>query len=111
MATMSINDNDNFYLDLRGGFPSDRSRIAIETDTGLRYSWSDLERSSAMIANYLDSLGLAPGSRIAVQVEKSVESLALYLATLRSGNVFVPLNTAYKSSEVEYFLQDATPAV
>jgi malonyl-CoA/methylmalonyl-CoA synthetase len=54
---------------------------------------------------------LPAGSRIAVQVEKSVEALMLYLATLRAGYVFLPLNTAYQSAEIEYFIGNAQPAV
>ena len=64
-----------------------------------------------MIANLLRSLSLPEGSRIAVQVEKSVEAMMLYLATLRAGYVFLPLNTAYQSAEIEYFIGNAEPAV
>ena len=64
-----------------------------------------------MLANLLDSLDLPPASRIAVQVEKSVESLLFYLAVLRAGHVYLPLNTAYKSDEIGYFIGDAEPAV
>jgi malonyl-CoA/methylmalonyl-CoA synthetase len=64
-----------------------------------------------MMANLLVSLKLPAGSRIAVQVEKSVEALMLYLATLRAGYVFLPLNTAYQSAEIEYFIGNAEPAV
>jgi malonyl-CoA/methylmalonyl-CoA synthetase len=103
--------NANLYLALRQGFPADLNTIAIETDQGLCYSWSDLERGSAMLANWLDRLALPPASRIAVQVEKSVEALMLYLATLRAGHVFLPLNPAYQSTEVAYFVADAEPAV
>lgn len=66
---------------------------------------------SARMANLLASLDLPAGSRIAVQVEKSVEALMLYLATLRAGHVFLPLNTAYQSAEIEYFIGNAEPAV
>ena len=103
--------NANLYLALRQGFPQDLDTLAIETDQGLRYSWRDLERASAMLANWLDSLQLPEGSRIAVQVDKSVEALMLYLATLRAGHVFLPLNPAYQSAELDYFIGDAEPAV
>jgi malonyl-CoA/methylmalonyl-CoA synthetase len=106
----------NLYSALRAAFPADLDRPAIETDggtegPGLVYSWRDLDRASAMLANLLASLGLPPGSRIAVQVEKSVEALALYLATLRAGHVYLPLNTAYQSGEMAYFIGNAEPAV
>ncbi|OIN93145.1 MAG: malonyl-CoA synthase [Comamonadaceae bacterium CG1_02_60_18] len=107
---MTKNDS-NLYAALRAAFPDDLSATAVETDTGLFYTWCDLERGSAMLANFLRSLDLPEGSRIAAQVDKSVEALLLYLATLRAGYVFLPLNTAYQSAEVAYFIGDAEPAV
>jgi malonyl-CoA/methylmalonyl-CoA synthetase len=103
--------NHNLYAALRAAFPKDLKATAIQTDDGLHYSWSDLERASAMMANLLDSLHIPKGSRVAVQVEKSVEAVMLYLATLRAGYVFLPLNTAYQSAEIEYFIGNAEPAV
>ena len=103
--------NANLFAALRAAFPADLDAVAIETDNGLSYSWRDLERATAMLANLLQSLALPAGSRVAVQVEKSVEAVMLYLATLRAGYVFLPLNTAYQSAEVEYFIGNAEPAV
>jgi len=101
----------NLYSALRAAFPSDLKATAVETDEGLLYSWADLDRATAMMANLLQSLDLPEGSRVAVQVEKSVEAMMLYLATLRAGYVFLPLNTAYQSAEIEYFIGNAEPAV
>ncbi len=108
--------NQNLFVALRQAFPADLDAMAVETDNGLSYSWRDLDRATAMIANLLQSLdipksadGVAP--RVAVQVEKSVEAMVLYLATLRAGFVFLPLNTAYQSAEIEYFIGNADPAV
>ncbi|BDT68288.1 long-chain-fatty-acid--CoA ligase [Comamonadaceae bacterium OS-1] len=103
--------NHNLFTALRAGFPSDLDAVAVETDDGLRYSWRDLDRSTAMVANLLASLGLPAGARIAVQVDKSVEAMVLYLATLRAGYVFLPLNTAYQADEIRYFIGNAEPAV
>ena len=103
--------NANIYANLRNHFPVDLDSIAVETDNGLHYSWRDLERGSAMMANLLAGLNIPQGSRVAVQVEKSVEAMMLYLATLRAGLVFLPLNTAYQSAEIEYFITNAEPAV
>ncbi|MDO9359306.1 MAG: malonyl-CoA synthase [Polaromonas sp.] len=103
--------NNNLYAALRESFPDDLGAIAVETDDGLYYSWSDLERGTAMLANLLKSLQLPEGARVAVQVEKSVEAMMLYLATLRAGYVFLPLNTAYQSAEMAYFIGNAEPAV
>ncbi len=104
-------DNKNLYANLRANFPADLDASAVETDNGLTYSWRDLDRASAMMANLFASLKLPQGARIAVQVEKSVEAMVLYLATLRAGYVFLPLNTAYQSSEIEYFITNAQPSV
>jgi malonyl-CoA/methylmalonyl-CoA synthetase len=101
----------NLYSVLENGFPKDRQSCALETHDGLYYSWSDLERATAMMANLLQGLGIPKGSRIAVQVEKSPEALFLYLATLKAGYVYLPLNTAYQAAEIEYFIQNAEPAV
>ena len=107
--------NDNLFAALRAGFPADLDAIAIETtEPGAppqRYTWRDLDRGTAMLANLLVSLDLPEGSRIAVQTEKSVEALMLYLAVLRAGLVYLPLNTAYQRDEIAYFIGNAEPAV
>ncbi len=103
--------DNNLFAVLRAGFPADRQACAVETDNGLHYSWQDLEDASAMVANLLESLQCPRGARIAVQVEKSVEALILYLATLRAGLVYLPLNTAYQHAEMAYFIEDAKPYV
>jgi malonyl-CoA/methylmalonyl-CoA synthetase len=108
---MNARTNANLFAALRAGFPAGLDGIAVETDSGLHYAWRDLERGSAMIANLLQALDLPAGARIAVQVEKSVEAMMLYLATLRAGYVFLPLNTAYRSAEMSYFIGNAEPAV
>ena len=108
-----MHSNHNLFVALRGAFPADLDAVAIETadDAPLHYSWRDLDRGTAMLANLLDSLGLPEGSRIAVQAEKSVEALMLYLAVLRAGLVYLPLNTAYQRDEIAYFIGNAEPAV
>ncbi|MFN3612044.1 malonate--CoA ligase [Tepidimonas sp.] len=108
---MNTAPETNLYAALRAGFPADLDGPAIETDEGLVYTWRDLERGSAMIANLLAGLNLPAASRVVAQVDKSVEALMLYLGTLRAGHVYVPLNTAYPAAEVEYFIDDAEPAV
>ena len=109
------NSNSNLFCALRAAFPGDLDQIAVETTSPqgepLLYTWRDLDHASARIANLLASLKLPSGSRVAVQVEKSVEAMLLYLATPRAGYVFLPLNTAYQSGEIEYFVGNAEPAV
>jgi malonyl-CoA/methylmalonyl-CoA synthetase len=107
--------NSNLFAALRAAFPAELERIAIETANGpgapLHYSWRDLERGTAMLANLLASLELPEGARVAAQTEKSVEALMLYLAVLRAGYVYLPLNTAYRAGEIEYFIGNAEPSV
>jgi malonyl-CoA/methylmalonyl-CoA synthetase len=90
--------NHNLFTALRAAFPADLDAVAVETDGSLAYSWRDLDRATAMMANLLASLNLPAGARVAVQVEKSVEAMMLYLATLRAGYDFLPLNTAYPNT-------------
>jgi len=105
--------NHSIFAALRSQFPHDLDSTAIETADGepALYSWRDLDRATAMMANLFGSLDLPAGSRIAVQTEKSVEALMLYLAVLRAGYVYLPLNTAYQAAEIEYFIGNAEPAV
>jgi malonyl-CoA/methylmalonyl-CoA synthetase len=108
--------NENLYALIESRLPRDLAAPCIETHDGLVYSWRDLHFASARLAGWLASLELprdpdGSAARVAVQVEKSPEALMLYLAALRAGLVYVPLNTAYQRAEVEYFLNDAQPAV
>ena len=114
-AHIDANRNANLFAALRAAFPADLDATAIETADGpgapAFYTWRDLDRATARIANLLDSLDLPAGSRIAVQTDKSVEALMLYLAVLRAGFVYLPLNNAYQAGEIEYFVGNAEPAV
>ena len=110
-------NNNNLFAAIRAAFPDDQSAVAIESadsatgTTVKRYTWQDIDEQTARIANLLASLALPLGSRVAVQTEKSVEALMLYLGVLRAGYVYLPLNTAYQAGEVEYFIGNAEPAV
>ena len=99
----------NLFTALRQGFPADLDRTAIDAE-GALYTWRDLDRASAMLANLLVLLDLPAGSRVAAHTDKSVEALMLYLAVLRAGLVYLPLNPAYQQAELEHFLRDAEPA-
>jgi malonyl-CoA/methylmalonyl-CoA synthetase len=115
--------NANLYARLRPHFPVDLHATAIETADApgghdahaafvpLHYTWADLERGSARMANLFADLALPAGARVLVHADKSVECVMLYLATLRAGLVYVPLNPAYQASEVEYFIENAEPAL
>ena len=89
----------------------DPSRLAIETLDGTRISYGDLIARAGQMANVLVSRGVKPGDRVAAQTEKSVPGLVLYLATVRAGAVYLPLNTAYTLNELEYFITDAEPSL
>ncbi len=100
----------NLFARLAERFPQAGAPFADLTD-GRHYTYGDLEQVSGRFAAALQGMGVEPGDRVAVQVEKSIEALMLYLATVRAGAVFLPLNTAYTPAEVEYFLTDAEPAL
>lgn len=101
----------NLYTLLETGFPADRNTICLQVPSSRDRTWREIEQGSARMANWLASLGIPRGSRVATTVEKSPEGLLLYLAVLRAGFVFLPLNTAYRDVELEYFFGNATPEV
>ena len=86
-------------------------RVAIETPDGGRLTYADLDQRCARLAARLGRLGVGRGDRVAAQIDKSVANLLLYLACLRHGAVYLPLNTAYTLDELDYFFGDAEPAL
>ncbi|TXJ09626.1 MAG: malonyl-CoA synthase [Afipia sp.] len=107
---MNTSANANLFSRLFDGL-DDTSRLAIEKADGTRISYGDLIAQSGRVANVLVARGVKPGDRVAAQTEKSVEALVLYLATVRAGAVYLPLNTAYTLNELDYFIGDAEPAL
>jgi malonyl-CoA/methylmalonyl-CoA synthetase len=85
--------------------------LFIISDDGRRFTYGEFWQLAGQLAGALVAAGAKPGDRVAVQVEKSVEAIALFFACARAGLVFLPLNTAYTPSEISYFLDDAEPAV
>ncbi len=83
----------------------------VETELGEHFTYDGIFNLSGQIANVLIAEGLKPDDRVAAQVEKSVAALALYLAVVRCGAIFLPLNTAYTDTEMDYFLGDAEPRI
>lgn len=104
-------NNSNLYAALEQQFALNASRPALEIGSGQTCNYADLDRETARCACALCDLGLQRGDRVAVQVDKSPQSLFLYLACLRAGLVYLPLNTAYRLAEVAYFLSDAEPSL
>lgn len=103
--------SDNLYDLFASCFPRDRSALFMDVPGGSRYAYADVEAMSARYAGLLAGLGVEPGDRVAAQVDKSPEAVMLYLGALRTGAVFLPLNTAYTPAEMEYFLGDSEPRV
>ncbi|HKF61546.1 MAG TPA: malonyl-CoA synthase [Dongiaceae bacterium] len=93
------------------GTPPDPAKIFLETPDGRILTYGELLAGTARFAHFLVKWGLKPGDRLAVQVEKSPEAIILYLAAARAGMVFLPLNTAYTTAELDYFIEDAAPAL
>src|SRR6266436_4289022 len=89
----------------------DSNRLAIETLDGQRITYGDLIARTGKMANVLVARGVKVGDRVAAQIEKSVENLVLYLAVVRAGGVYLPLNTAYTLNELDYFITDAEPSL
>src|SRR5947209_8656901 len=102
--------NANLFSRLFDGL-DDPGRLAIETVEGQRITYGDLIARAGQTANVLVARGVKPGDRVAAQTEKSVPGLVLYLATVRAGAVYLPLNTAYTLNELDYFIADAEPSL
>jgi malonyl-CoA/methylmalonyl-CoA synthetase len=102
--------SNHLFDGLLSGRETDPRRL-LDVPGGRCWSYAELVELSGRFANLLQAAGVVPGDRIAVQVQKSVEAIALYLAAVRAGAVFLPLNTAYTGAEVGCFLDDAEPAV
>ena len=101
--------NANLYALLASRFPADRTRPAFILGDGATISYGALEAGAGRLAALLRGRGVAPGDRVAAQTVKSPEAVMLYLATLKVGAVFLPLNTAYTAAEIDYFVADAEP--
>jgi malonyl-CoA/methylmalonyl-CoA synthetase len=101
----------NAYEHFAARFSAMRERTFLDDEDGASYTYDDLDRTTARLASFLTSLDLSPGARIAAQIDKSPEGVFLYLAALRAGFCFLPLNTAYQETELAYFLENASPEV
>ncbi len=105
------NPDFNLYKHFQKQFTAHANKELLCTDRNRSYCYADIERASARIANSLADSGAVPGDRISAQIEKSPQALSLYLACLRSGFVYHPLNPAFQATELEYFLIDAQSKV
>ncbi|HED14737.1 MAG TPA: malonyl-CoA synthase [Gammaproteobacteria bacterium] len=103
--------NANLYSLLRSRFADHGEACCLELADGRCISYDQVDQQSGRMAGALTELGVKPGDRVLVQTDKSLETVILYLACLRTGAVFLPLNTAYTASEIRYFMNDASPVV
>lgn len=99
----------NLYATFSAGFPENHDRTLLSLPDGQTASYADAEHESARLARLLGELGCNPGDRVTVQAPKSPQLVWLYLACLRGGFIYHPLNDAYPAAELEYFLGDARP--
>ncbi len=102
-------DNANLYALLAARFPSDPDAVFLETPDGQITRYHDIPAQTARMVRLLQDCGVVPGERVVVQVEKSAQAVMVYLACLRAGAIYVPLNTAYTVAELDYFIADARP--
>lgn len=103
--------NQNLFATFAKNMIARKGHDFITTPEGRRFTYAETLDASARLGGALASLGVKPGDRVAVQVDKSPEAILLYLACLRIGGVYLPLNTGYTADEVGYFLGDAEPAL
>ena len=103
--------NHNLYSHYQKQFIKFKNKPALRLIDNKTIYYKDLEKESAKIANYLRDLGVKIGDRVSVQVQKSPEALYLYLACLRAGFVYHPLNVGYKEHELDFFFQNAEPSL
>jgi len=104
---------DQNYLanHLRASSVGQSERRFAKKPDGSKVSYQAFFGGAEALAKVLIRKGVKPNDRVAVQVDKSVEVLQLYVATVLAGGVFLPLNTAYTAAEVSYFVEDASPVV
>lgn len=108
---VTIMSDGNLYSLLEERFRSAGDSIAFRLSSGETASYADLIGKVSQYANALELAGVVPGDRVTVQIEKSLENVFLYLATLKAGAIYQPLNTAYTAAEVDYFISDAKPSI
>ncbi len=101
----------NLYSLLDASFERAGDKVAMVIPGGSSITYRQLRSASARFANTLVALGVKPGDRVMMQADKSITAVGVYLATLRCGAIFNPLNTAYTATELDYFIADAKPTV
>ncbi len=103
--------NQNLFALLQSRFPADRAAPCFQLPDGSAVSYRELEDGAGRLSALLMARGVGPGDRVLVQAPKSTAMVMLYLACLKRGAIFTPLNTAYTPAEIDYFVRDAEPAL
>ncbi len=101
----------NLYSCFEESISSNKNKPLLILNDGTEYDYKILNTVSSQMASFLYKIGIKPGGRVSVQVAKSPESLCLYLACLRAGLIYHPLNPDYKENELEFFINNAAPSV
>ena len=99
----------NFYKKISDTCKRYPQKTAILLDNKKSVTYTELDELVARYSHALILSGVTVGDRVVSQADKSIEALLLYLACLRNGVIFVPLNTSYRDDELRYFLEDARP--
>jgi len=94
----------NLYSFLSNHF---NTGTVFEMLNGKKWTYTDIERESAKVANCVSNLGLPKGTVIATQLPKSVNNIFIYLGVIRAGMVYFPLDPTFTKTEVEFFLNDS----
>ena len=102
--------SSNFLNDNLFSVHENSNKIFIETESQ-KYSFKEFDDLVNKIANLLIASGLSEGDRVLVKLEKSIFSFALYISTIRAGGIFIPVNTDYTASEIEYFIDNSMPYI
>ena len=102
---------NNFFTELEAGFGANSEKVALRLPDQADWLFRDLSLQIDRAARALICFGVTVGDRVLVQLPKSPENLSLYLACLKLGLVYVPLNTAYTQAELDYFVADAEPVL
>ena len=102
--------SSNFLNDNLFSVYANSNKIFIETESQ-KYSFKEFDDLVNKIANLLIASDLSEGDRVLVKLEKSIFSFALYIASIRAGGIFVPVNNDYTASEIDYFIENSIPYI
>lgn len=101
----------NLFVLLSSHWAVAPDREFLVPSSGPSVTYRQIDDRSASLATVLRERSVSPGDRVVAQVDKSIDAVALYLACLRVGAIYVPLNTSYTATEVDYFIEDAAPTL